>query len=42
MDRLTAETKIKELVKRIERHNRLYYEQDRPEISDQEYDQLMR
>ncbi|RNB61455.1 NAD-dependent DNA ligase LigA [Brevibacillus gelatini] len=42
MDRLTAETKIKELAKRIERHNRLYYEEDRPEITDQEYDQLMR
>ncbi|MCM3144528.1 NAD-dependent DNA ligase LigA [Brevibacillus sp. MER 51] len=42
MDRLTAETKIKELAKRIERHNRLYHEEDRPEISDQEYDQLMR
>lgn len=42
MDRLTAETKIKELAKRIERHNRLYYEEDQPEITDQEYDQLMR
>lgn len=42
MDRLTAETKIKELAKLIERHNRLYHEEDRPEISDQEYDQLMR
>jgi len=42
MDRLTAETKIKELTKQIERHNRLYHEEDRPEISDQEYDQLMR
>ncbi|MCK9918145.1 NAD-dependent DNA ligase LigA, partial [Microbacteriaceae bacterium K1510] len=28
--------------KEIERHNRLYHEEDRPEISDQEYDQLMR
>lgn len=42
MDRLTAETKIAELTKLIERHNRLYHEEDRPEISDQEYDQLMR
>lgn len=42
MDHLTAEVKIKELAKRIEHHNRLYHEQDRPEISDQEYDQLMR
>ncbi|WP_411503241.1 NAD-dependent DNA ligase LigA [Brevibacillus centrosporus] len=42
MDRLTAETKIAELTKRIERHNRLYHELDQPEISDQEYDQLVR
>ncbi|GIO07958.1 DNA ligase [Brevibacillus reuszeri] len=42
MDHLTAETKIKELAKRIEHHNRLYHEEDRPEITDQEYDQLMR
>lgn len=42
MDRMTAATKIAELGKQIERHNRLYYVEDRPEISDQEYDQLMR
>lgn len=42
MDRLTAETKIAELTNSIERHNRLYHEEDRPEISDQEYDQLVR
>ncbi|MGG4492716.1 NAD-dependent DNA ligase LigA [Brevibacillus reuszeri] len=42
MDHLTAEIKIKELAKRIEHHNRLYHEEDRPEITDQEYDQLMR
>lgn len=42
MDRLTAETKINELKKQIERHNRLYHVEDRPEISDQEYDQLVR
>ncbi|MFD2368541.1 NAD-dependent DNA ligase LigA [Brevibacillus sp. GCM10020057] len=42
MDRLTAETKMAELTKQIERHNRLYYEEDRPEITDQEYDQLVR
>ncbi|MFP3392450.1 NAD-dependent DNA ligase LigA [Brevibacillus sp. SIMBA_040] len=42
MDHLTAETKMKELAKRIEHHNRLYHEEDRPEITDQEYDQLMR
>jgi DNA ligase (NAD+) len=42
MDRLTAEKRIAELTKQIERHNRLYYVEDRPEITDQEYDQLMR
>lgn len=42
MDRLTAVTKIAELMNSIERHNRLYHEEDRPEISDQEYDQLVR
>lgn len=30
------------LRREIERHNRLYYQQARPEISDQEYDQLLR
>jgi len=42
MDRLTAEKRIEELTRQIERHNRLYYVEDRPEITDQEYDQLMR
>ncbi|MDH4617302.1 NAD-dependent DNA ligase LigA [Brevibacillus sp. AY1] len=42
MDRLTAVTKIAELTNSIERHNRLYHAEDRPEISDQEYDQLVR
>lgn len=42
MDRLTAEKRIEELTKLIEWHNRLYHEEDRPEISDQEYDQLVR
>ncbi|UFJ41032.1 NAD-dependent DNA ligase LigA [Brevibacillus humidisoli] len=42
MDRLTAERKIEELRQQIERHNRLYHVEDRPEITDQEYDQLMR
>lgn len=42
MDRMAAERKISDLVKRIEHHNRLYHEQDRPEITDQEYDQLIR
>jgi DNA ligase (NAD+) len=42
MDRLKAETRIRELREQIERHNRLYFVEDRPEISDQEYDMLMR
>ncbi len=42
MDRLQAEVKISELREQIERHNRLYYVEDNPAISDQEYDQLMR
>ena len=31
---------LKELRKKIEYHNKLYYEQDKPEISDYEYDKL--
>jgi len=31
-----------ELCEEIDRHNRLYYVQDRPEISDAEYDDLLR
>ena len=42
MDPLTAQTRIKELRTEIERHNRLYYTEDRPEISDAEYDALFR
>jgi len=42
MDRLTAEKRIAELRREIEHHNRLYYVEDRPEITDQEFDQLMR
>jgi len=42
MDRLTAEQRIHALREQIEKHNRLYYIEDRPEITDQEYDQLMR
>lgn len=34
--------RISELRERIDRHNRLYYEQDAPEISDFEYDSLVR
>lgn len=37
-----ARTRIAELRAQIERHNRLYYEQAEPEISDREYDALYR
>lgn len=42
MDKNTAQKRISELRKIIEYHNRLYYQQDSPEISDAEYDRLMR
>ncbi|MFY0546220.1 NAD-dependent DNA ligase LigA [Brevibacillus sp. H7] len=42
MDRLTAEERIRVLREQIEKHNRLYFIEDRPEITDQEYDMLMR
>ncbi len=42
MDKETAEKRILELRKIIEYHNRRYYQQDAPEISDAEYDRLMR
>ncbi len=42
MDRQTAEKRIAELRRTIEHHNRLYYQQDAPSISDAEYDRLMR
>ncbi len=42
MDKDTAEKRISELRKIIEYHNRRYYQQDAPEISDAEYDRLMR
>ncbi len=35
-----VKTEIEKLRKEIEYHNRLYYEQDEPEISDYEYDKL--
>ena len=34
--------RISELRKTIEYHNKRYYQQDAPEISDAEYDRLMR
>jgi len=36
------QTEIARLVAELERHNRLYYEQADPEISDAEYDVLYR
>jgi DNA ligase (NAD+) len=42
MDKDTAEKRIPELRKIIEYHNQRYYQQDAPEISDAEYDRLMR
>lgn len=42
MDRQTAEKRIAELRATIEHHNRLYYQQDAPEVSDAEYDRLLR
>lgn len=42
MDKDTAEKRISELRKTIEYHNRRYYQQDAPTISDAEYDRLMR
>ena len=41
-ERDAAEARIRELRAGIERHNRLYYVEDRPEISDAEYDALFR
>ncbi|MDD2336682.1 MAG: NAD-dependent DNA ligase LigA [Geobacteraceae bacterium] len=42
MDTKAADARIKELGTLIERHNRLYYADDSPEISDAEYDELFR
>ncbi|WP_026840100.1 NAD-dependent DNA ligase LigA [Citrifermentans bremense] len=42
MDKTAAAQRIKWLSSEIERHNRLYYEQDMPEITDAEYDALFR
>lgn len=36
-----AKTRVEQLKKEIEEHNRAYYELDRPRISDREYDELM-
>ena len=37
-----AATRVQDLRKQIERHNRLYYEHAAPEISDREFDALLR
>ena len=42
MDTTSAEVRIAELRSAIERHNRLYYLEDAPEITDAEYDILFR
>jgi len=42
MEAQAAAERIAWLSKEIERHNRLYYEQDMPEITDAEYDALFR
>lgn len=41
MDLNAAKIRVKELVKEIEHHSKLYYDKDTPEISDFEYDTLM-
>ena len=42
MDRQSAKFRIQELTEELEYHNNLYYNQDSPEISDYEYDMLLR
>jgi DNA ligase (NAD+) len=42
LSRDEAKARIEELLAEIWHHNRLYYEQDTPEITDAEYDTLMR
>lgn len=42
MTRTDAQRRIDELRKEIRRHDVLYYQKDRPEISDAEYDKLFR
>ncbi len=38
----TAKQRHRDLCRQIERHNRLYYVEARPEISDREYDELLK
>ena len=42
MDIIPAERRIKELTEQLEYHNNLYYNKDDPEISDYEYDKMLR
>jgi DNA ligase (NAD+) len=42
MDKTAAQLRISELHREINRHNYLYYVEDRPEITDAEYDLLLR
>lgn len=42
MDKQAAELRVRELTQQLEYHNNLYYNQDSPEISDYEYDMLLR
>ena len=41
-DRNAARQRIEALSREIERNNRLYYDQDAPELEDYEYDALNR
>lgn len=42
MDINSAQSRIKELTEQLEYHNNLYYNKDEPEISDFEYDKMLR
>lgn len=42
MDIISAERRVKELTEQLEYHNNLYYNMDEPEISDFEYDKMLR
>ena len=42
MDLFAAPQRVDELRRLIEHHNRLYYQEDRPEVTDAEYDALFR
>ena len=42
MDRVSAQARILWLTSELERHNHLYYQEDRPELTDAEYDALFR